>query len=142
MSLRQLGQKSGRTKMTRKERKEAARQRIHNLVDEWKNRIIGYVTNTSPTFEKGLLYIQDLTTNSVKKTPQMKHEFETCQGLVGQWFIEEYSGKLPTQKLTEQQTLNWRRVLVGMIGPYALIMNDEQIQHFRDVFQENANKMS
>lgn len=41
-----------------------------------------------------------------------------------------------TDKLTKQQIENWRSVLVGMIGPYALLMKDEQVQHMRDRYQD------
>jgi trans-aconitate methyltransferase len=40
-----------------------------------------------------------------------------------------------TDKLTKQQIENWRSVLVGMIGPYALLMTDEQVQNIRDQYQ-------
>jgi len=42
--------------------------------------------------------------------------------------------------LTEEQIKNWRRVLVGMFGPYALIMPKEQIQAHRDKMEEWANE--
>jgi len=38
--------------------------------------------------------------------------------------------------LTPEQIENWRRVLCGMIGPYALIAPDEVIQGLRNRFQE------
>ncbi len=37
-----------------------------------------------------------------------------------------------SEKLSEEQIQNWRRVLCGMFGPYALLMPKEQIQLFRD----------
>jgi hypothetical protein len=44
-------------------------------------------------------------------------------------------------KLTPEQIENWRNVLLGMIGPYALIMPAEQVQAMRDKFQEQANSL-
>ena len=44
-------------------------------------------------------------------------------------------------KLTTEQIENWRNVLLGMIGPYALIMPVEQVQAMRDKFQEQANNL-
>lgn len=44
------------------------------------------------------------------------------------------------QILTPEQIANWRKVLVGMIGPAALILPDEQIQAMRDRFQENIDR--
>ena len=42
-------------------------------------------------------------------------------------------------KLTPEQIKNWRKVLCGMIGPYALIMSEEQVTKLRDKFQNMAN---
>lgn len=42
-------------------------------------------------------------------------------------------------KLTPEQIANWRRVLVGMIGLYALIASDEEIQAFRDKMQAHVS---
>ncbi len=39
-------------------------------------------------------------------------------------------------ELTPEQIKNWRTAMVGMLGPYALIMPDEQIQRMRDKMQE------
>lgn len=44
-----------------------------------------------------------------------------------------------TDKITPEQIKNWRRVLIGMIGPYALIMPDEEVQKFRDKMQAKVN---
>jgi len=41
--------------------------------------------------------------------------------------------------MTPEQVLNWRTVLVGMIGPYAFIMSEEEIYKFRDVFQAKVD---
>ena len=38
--------------------------------------------------------------------------------------------------LTPEQVKNWRRVLLGVIGPYALLMSDEEVQQVRDKMQE------
>lgn len=46
------------------------------------------------------------------------------------------------QKLTPEQIKNWRNVLFGMIGPYALIAPDEDIQKMRDEMQKRANKQN
>ncbi len=40
-----------------------------------------------------------------------------------------------TGKLTPEQIENWRKVLCGLIGPYALMMTDEQIRAYRDQIQ-------
>ena len=40
------------------------------------------------------------------------------------------------EKLTPEQVENWRKAMVGMLGPYALIMPVEQIQAMRDKMQE------
>lgn len=42
--------------------------------------------------------------------------------------------------LTGEQVENWRRVLVSVIGPYALLMSKEQIQAMRDKMQAKANE--
>lgn len=38
----------------------------------------------------------------------------------------------PDDKLTPEQIVNWRNILVRMIGPYALIMPYEDVQKMRD----------
>ncbi len=38
-------------------------------------------------------------------------------------------------KLTPEQIKNYRSVLCGIIGPYALIMPDEEVQRLRDKMQ-------
>lgn len=45
-----------------------------------------------------------------------------------------------TGKLSAEQVENWRRVLCGMIGPYALLIPVKEIQAIRDKMQEEANK--
>jgi hypothetical protein len=42
-------------------------------------------------------------------------------------------------QLTDAQVENWRKVLCGMIGPYALIMPKYLIQAFRDKMQREVN---
>ena len=44
------------------------------------------------------------------------------------------------EKLTPEQIENWRAVLCGIIGPYAVMMTNEQIQAFRDEMQANIDK--
>ena len=43
-------------------------------------------------------------------------------------------------KLTPEQIKNWRNTLVGVIGPYALIMPDEEVQKIRDEMQSNLDE--
>ncbi len=38
-------------------------------------------------------------------------------------------------RLTPEQIKNWRNILCGMIGPYALIMPDADVQRLRDQMQ-------
>jgi len=45
------------------------------------------------------------------------------------------------EKLSPEQLKNWRRVLVGIIGPYALMMPEEDIQKYRDKMQKQANNI-
>ena len=42
-------------------------------------------------------------------------------------------------KLTPEQVENWRNVLLGMIGPAALILPADKIQAIRDNMQRQAN---
>ena len=42
--------------------------------------------------------------------------------------------------MTPEQIKNFRSVLVGMIGPYALIMSDEEVIKIKDKMQENVIK--
>ena len=44
-------------------------------------------------------------------------------------------------KLTPEQIENWRNVLLMTLGPYAMLMTAEQIQKYRDMMQEKANKL-
>ncbi len=44
------------------------------------------------------------------------------------------------EQLTDEQVENWRRILCGMLGPYALIAPRGQIQAFRDKMQNAANE--
>ena len=43
--------------------------------------------------------------------------------------------------LTPEQIKNWRIVLCGMIGPYAMIMPDDDVQAIKDKMQKDANKI-
>ena len=50
---------------------------------------------------------------------------------------------MPTvEPLTEEQAQNWRNVLVGFFGDYALIMPVEQIEAWRVKLQENADELA
>lgn len=42
--------------------------------------------------------------------------------------------------LTPVQIENWRMVLCGMIGPYALIMPAEMVQAYKDKLQAQVDK--
>ena len=44
-------------------------------------------------------------------------------------------------KLTPAQIENWRNVLFGMLGPYALIMSEDKIHQFRDKYQREADNL-
>jgi hypothetical protein len=43
--------------------------------------------------------------------------------------------------LTDEQVNNWRMVLCGMFGPYALLMPREDIEKFRDKLQAHVDKL-
>ena len=45
------------------------------------------------------------------------------------------------EKLTPEQIENWRKVLVGLIGAYALLMSVEEIEKFRDRLQQKIDDM-
>lgn len=42
--------------------------------------------------------------------------------------------------MTPEQIENWRAVLCGMIGPYALIMPVEMVQAIKDKIQSQVDK--
>jgi Skp family chaperone for outer membrane proteins len=44
-------------------------------------------------------------------------------------------------KLTDEQVENWRRVLLRVMGPYALIASREEIQKLRDKMQNDVYKL-
>ncbi len=48
---------------------------------------------------------------------------------------EEHEASLNTP-MTDEQIENWRKVLYGMIGPYALIVSKEEIQLIRNNMQQ------
>ena len=52
--------------------------------------------------------------------------------------IEEISAN--ENKLSTEQVENWRRVLLMMVGPYALMMSEDEIQKYRDEMQKKVNK--
>jgi len=41
-------------------------------------------------------------------------------------------------KLTPEQIKNWRSVLLTLVGPWALMMPDEDVQRMRDEMQRRA----
>ncbi len=41
--------------------------------------------------------------------------------------------------MTDEQIKNFREVLCSILGPYALIMPDEEVIKMRDKFQERLN---
>lgn len=43
-------------------------------------------------------------------------------------------------RLTKEQLKNWRRTLAMTIGPYALIMPNEEVQEIRDKMQKDLNE--
>ena len=45
-------------------------------------------------------------------------------------------------KLTAEQIENWRVVLISLLGPYALLMSDAEIQEFHDKFQEGLDEVT
>lgn len=46
------------------------------------------------------------------------------------------------KQLTSEQIKNWRTVLCGQIGPYALMMPDEEVQRLKDKMQSNLDEQS
>ena len=53
--------------------------------------------------------------------------------------------KTPTvdeNKMSPKQIENFRRVLTGMIGTYALLMPAEEIQRYKDSLQHQIDKIS
>ena len=56
------------------------------------------------------------------------------RGQYGKYRVEKADGT--TEILTDEQVENWRRITIGMFGPYALLMTREQIQNFRDNMQK------
>jgi len=43
-------------------------------------------------------------------------------------------------ELTKEQIEHWRKALMSILGPYALIMPVEEIQHIRDIAQKKADE--
>jgi hypothetical protein len=55
--------------------------------------------------------------------------------------MQEASMKMiQDSRLTPEQIQTWRNVLLNMLGPYALIMPDWQVQKMRDVLQARLDK--
>jgi hypothetical protein len=46
-----------------------------------------------------------------------------------------------TEKLTPEQVSNFRKVLVDLIGPWALLLTESEIQNIRDALQKKINKI-
>jgi len=44
------------------------------------------------------------------------------------------------EKLTDEQIKNWRKVLIAMVGPYALIMPKEDVQKIHDKMQKEIDQ--
>ena len=42
--------------------------------------------------------------------------------------------------LTPEQIKNWRKILYQSMGPYALIMDEYEVQRYRDEMQEKINE--
>jgi hypothetical protein len=45
--------------------------------------------------------------------------------------LDETPCSADSDKLTPEQIKNWRNVLLGTVGPYALLMPDEDVQKMR-----------
>ena len=45
-----------------------------------------------------------------------------------------------SEKLTDEQIKNWRKVLFAMVGPYALIMPEENVQKLHDKMQNDIDQ--
>lgn len=45
-----------------------------------------------------------------------------------------------SNQLSPKQIENWRRVLCGLLGPYALMAPAEEIQALRDKFQQRLDQ--
>ena len=48
---------------------------------------------------------------------------------------------MDAKTLTPEQIKNWRTVLCGMLGPYAIIMQDSQIQAITDNMQRKLDSL-
>ena len=46
-----------------------------------------------------------------------------------------------TNKLSSEQTENWRKILVLQFGPIALTFSDKEIQRHRDMTQQQVNNL-
>jgi len=74
--------------------------------------------------------------NKSEKKPSLRSE----NNIKNRQIIESNpDGKLQDGKLTPEQIQNWRRVLCISIGPYALIMPDEEVQLLKDKLQKDVN---
>lgn len=43
-------------------------------------------------------------------------------------------------QMTPEQIKNWRQILLHMVGPFALLMEDEMVQEFRDRIQARVHE--
>jgi hypothetical protein len=46
------------------------------------------------------------------------------------------------EAMTAEQIINFRKVLADMIGPWALLMPDREIENVRNVLQDKLNKFT
>jgi hypothetical protein len=107
-------------------------------------KIRKYVDQMNPTLEDGISKVREYACKEIKNTPQMKDEIERCQCQAVSKFVEEFSGKLQSEKieddLSDYQIENWRTTLLLMgFGPYALIMPEEDIIKFKNILQDIIN---
>ena len=47
---------------------------------------------------------------------------------------------MENREMTEEQIQNWRKILSGMVGPYAFIMPVKEIEALRDKLEAKANE--
>jgi hypothetical protein len=71
----------------------------------------------------------------VGSNPTPHSSFQYRQGKISLAFFFKEKRMAEEHRLTPEQIKNWRKVLCGMVGPYALIMPDEEVQKFRDKMQ-------
>ena len=130
--------------MSRAERKQKAKERREETISGWSLEVRRHIDQFSPTFNKGFDVIENIYNREVRKTPQLKTELETVRGEVSLWYATTYSEVLEHEAqldlLNADQIQNWRRFLLTLIGPWAMLMPDADVQRFRDIFQVNISK--